>query len=356
MRQRFLVLDIPWIKMKDATRVIQHQFDVHKIIYVFQLQTSPVSMQIHHIDKSHDELGVDEQIIELLCREQLILRTCKPIVVGNEWITLTSDILKRDDYGKDICLLDEQKIITLYGLPHAVKNVQQQFEKINQKAVEKLNSVPPVIRNVSVNSEKPRQSIIESPPKITENTTPKPQTHSIVFDIDEPGFELLIDQDFPRLLAIVGSNCTIVKQIIQRQIPIPIPKTKINEIDDNTSAVQSADEASHLSNDSNTSPAGTKSNWFHRLFHSNKSKNPQSPVPSTSAAANTTPSLTIGKSKINVCTGDLTKQAVKFFSMVILFRSFQIFNIGRFSCLLFNIKSSMRWNYICCWLGNRKGV
>ena len=319
MRQRSLILDIPWIKMKDAIRVLQHQFDVYNIIYVCQLQTSPVSIQIHHIDKSHDELGVDEQIIELLCREQLILRTCKPIAVGNEWTTLTSDILKRDDYGKDICLLDEQKIITLYGLPDAVKDVQQQFDKINQKAREKLNSVPPVIRNVSVNSEKPRQSIIESPPKSTENTTPKPQTRSIVFDIDEPGFELLIDQDFPRLLAIVGSNCSIVKQILHHQIPIPIPKTKINETDDNTPAVQSEDQASRLSNDSNTASAETISNWFYRLFYNDKSEKPQSPVPSISAAANTTPSLTIGKSKINVCTGDLTKQAVRFFSIVILF-------------------------------------
>ncbi len=300
-----------------------------------QQQTSPISIQIHYIDKKHNTLGVDEQIIETLCRQQLIVTTCKPTVSGNEWITLTMNILKRGDYGKDICLLDEQQIITLYGLPNVVKDVQKQFETINQKAVVKLNSVPPVVRSDSIKSEKSRQSTIEKSPKAresiispksTEIITSKPPTRSIVFDVDEPGFEVLINQDFHRLSAIVDSNCSLVKQILRHQIQIPIPNAKIYEFDNNTPDIQSEDDASHPSNDPNTASAHPKPNWFLRLFQKNKPEKTQSPkptsqVPSASAAANRTPNLTIGKSKIIVCTGDLKNQAVRFFSQW-LFDSF----------------------------------
>jgi hypothetical protein len=326
-----IVLDIPWLKINDSFRVIQHQLNLRNIICVCQQQTSPISIQIHHIDKKHNQLGVDEQIIETLCRNQLILTTCKLMVLGNEWTTLKTDILKRGDYGKDICLFDEQQIITLYGLPHVVKDIQQQFETINQKAIEKLNAVPPVVRSDSIKLEKPRHSNIENPSKAresiipqksTEITTSKPRTHSIVFDIDEPGFEVLINQDFNRLLAIFDSNFSLDKQILHHPIQIRIPRAKIYEFEDNTPDIQTEDNASHPSNDSNTASAHPKSNWFSRLFQKNKpektqSAKPTSQVPSISAAANSTPNLTIGKSKIIVCTGDLKKQAVRFFQSLL---------------------------------------
>ena len=169
---------------------------------------------------------------------------------------LKLEILKRGDYGKDICLSDEQHIITLYGLPHVVKHIQQQFESINQKAVEKINAVPPVVPRVSIKLEKPPPSNIEIPPKARESmispkstqiTASKPPTHSIMFDVDEPGFEVLINQNFNRLLAIVNSKCSLDKQIIHHQIQIQIPKAKVYEFNDNTSEIQSQENDSESS-------------------------------------------------------------------------------------------------------------
>jgi hypothetical protein len=56
-----------------------------------------------------------------------------------EWMALKATILQRADYGKDICLLDERQIITLFGLPQVVKDLQQEFESINTKDKEFKN-------------------------------------------------------------------------------------------------------------------------------------------------------------------------------------------------------------------------
>jgi hypothetical protein len=330
-----LFLDISWLKIRDAALVIQCQLNLRNIICVCQQQTSPISIQIHHIDKGHDKLGVDEQIIETLCRNQLILTTCKPMVLGNEWTTLKTDILKRCDYGKNICLFDEQQIITLYGLYHVVKDIQQQFETINQKALEKLNAVPPVVRSDPIKSENPpipklRSLNIDSLPKIRESIisqknaeiiTSKPPTHSIMFDVDEPGFEVLINQDFHRLLAIVDSNCSLAKQILHHQIQIRIPKAKVYDLDDNLSEVQSQDNNVQPSNDSQEASTDQSTNWFLAFFQQKKPKT-QSPksavqIPTTPIAMSTTSSVSIGKSKIIVCTGDLKKQEVRFFQSLL---------------------------------------
>jgi hypothetical protein len=329
-----IVLDIDWLKIKDATLVIQHQMNRRNTICICQQQTSPISILVHHIDKGHNKLGVDEQIIDSLCRQQLIVTTCKPIVPGNEWITLKNDILKRSDYGKDICLLDEQQIITLYGLPHVVKDVQQQFTTINQKAIEKLYNTPSVVRNDSIKSEKPRESTVENAPKAresiispksTEITTSKSPTHSIMFDVDEPGFEVLINQGFQRLSAIVDSNCSLVKQIVHHQIQIPIPKAKVYEFDDNQNEVQSPDNNVQPLHDSQEASTDQNTNWLFGLFQWKKPKtrSPKSAVQMPTTPIDTTPmrSVSIGKSKIIVCTGDLKNQAVRFFSQW-LFHSF----------------------------------
>jgi hypothetical protein len=123
-------------------------------------------------------------------------------------------------------------------------------------------------------------------------------------------------------LAIFDSNFSLDKQILHHPIQIRIPRAKIYEFEDNTPDIQTEDNASHPSNDSNTASAHPKSNWFSRLFQKNKpektqSAKPTSQVPSISAAANSTPNLTIGKSKIIVCTGDLKKQAVRFFQSLL---------------------------------------
>ncbi len=351
-----------------------------------------------------------------------------------DFTILKTEILKRRDYGKDICLIDEQQIITLYGLPHVVKDIQQQFESINEKVAEKFNYVRNVIRSEPIKSEKPlivnlpigkspiekpliekpptvklpmekppiENSTIEKPlivkpptvklpidkpgieksfienspivkspigkppfekplieklsietspivklpiekpppekvpieksryfniesspkssesathPKIDQIITQKSQPRSIIFYVDEPGFEVLINQNFSPLLDIVNSKCLLDKQIIHQQIQIHIPKAKVSEFDDNTCEVQSQHNDSEPSNDSNETSMNSKNNWFLELFRPKKPK-AQSSKPTSQGSAtsttNTTATVTIGKSKIIVCTGDLTKQAVSF--------------------------------------------
>jgi len=114
------------------------------------------------------------------------------------------------------------------------------------------------------------------------------------------------------------------KQIINHRIQIDIPKAKVIDFGNNTVEEQSQENNSETLNGASAASANPKTNWFFGLFQRKKPDNQppkptqqQSPtlqVRSTSDSNNTT-SVTIGLSKIIVCTGDLTKQAVSFFSL-----------------------------------------
>jgi hypothetical protein len=91
---------------------------------------------VHHIAKKHTEFGIDEQIIETVCRKKLVQATCiqmTPTRFEMEWIMLIKTILQCEDYGKHICLFHERPFISLFGLPHTVSILQQQFDSINKK-------------------------------------------------------------------------------------------------------------------------------------------------------------------------------------------------------------------------------
>jgi hypothetical protein len=295
---------------------------------------SPISILVHYIDKKHNKLGVDDQVIDTLCRKTLVLATCKSTKFQNERTILKTTILRRGDYGKDICLFDHQQTITLYGVPHVVKDVQQRFESIDKKD-EKINDVSLVVKSAPNKPETSpianrRDLNIENPSKSGESNTRQKnseivQTRSIMFYVDEPGFEVLVNQNFNRLSAIVESKCLLEKQIIHHQIQIQIPKAKVYEFDDNASEVQSQDDNSEPSNNSDEASANSKKHWFLKLFQRDKPKTQspkpiqqQSPIPQvqSTSSADTTASVTVGNSKIIVCTGDLTKQAVSFFPPV----------------------------------------
>ncbi|CAF1000281.1 unnamed protein product [Rotaria sordida] len=320
-------IDSGWMKITDAVRVIQHHFDVKNIKCVCQQQISPLSILVHHIDKEHIEFGINEQIIDTLCRKKLILVTCTSATFENERMALKTKIFQRDDYGKDICLFDEQKTISLFGLPEIVKNVQQLFED------KKVNSAPSVVKTESNKRETLSTSKlpvlkIENSPLSTKSTihekynqinTQRIQTYSITFDVDEPGFEILVNHNFNQLLAIIESKCQLEKQIIQHQIQIQIPKAKVDYFDDNTLQIQEQENNSEHTNDPSTASVSSKFNWFQRLFQwSIPTVQPSTPVQQQNFTslvqpilnANNIASVAIGNSKIIVCTGDLTKQMV----------------------------------------------
>ncbi|CAF1335504.1 unnamed protein product [Rotaria sp. Silwood1] len=307
-------IDNGWVKITNAVHVIQHHFNVLNIKCVCQQQVSPLAILVHYIDKEHIEFGVDEQIIDGLCRKTLVLAKCTSATFEKEWESLKMKIYIRDDYGKDICLFDEQQTITLFGLPEVVKNVQQLFED------KKTKYVPPIVKN---ELNKPETSVQPSQPTIhQEDKQIKKQivqTFSIAFDVDEPGFEILANRDCNQLLNIVGSKCQLEKQIIYHKIQIQIPKVRADHFNYNTLQSQSQENTSESTNDVNNPSANSNLNWFQRLFQRSKSKTQSSTpvkqqnstpqVQATSSATNIT-SIAIGNSKIIVCTGDLTKQVV----------------------------------------------
>jgi hypothetical protein len=145
------------------------------------------------------------------------------------------------------------------------------------------------------------------------------QKLSITFDVYEPGFEVLVNTEFTRLSAIVDSKCSVEKHIISHKIQIQIPKAKVTESDDNSSEVYSQAGDSKSVNDSGEASTTAPTNWFIDLFRSKQPstqqpKPAQQPTPtpqmSSASSSNDTKSVTVGKSKIIVCVGDLTKQAV----------------------------------------------
>jgi hypothetical protein len=148
------------------------------------------------------------------------------------------------------------------------------------------------------------------------------QKLSITFDVYEPGFEVLVNMEFARLSAIVDSTCSIEQQIIDHKIQFQIPKAKVTESDDNSSEVYSQADDSKSVNDSGEASTKAPKNWFLGLFRPKKpstqqTKPAQQPTPKpqipSASSSNDTKSVTVGKSKIIVCVGDLTKQAVSVF-------------------------------------------
>ncbi|CAM4776475.1 unnamed protein product [Rotaria magnacalcarata] len=313
--------------MIDAVRVIQHQLNISKVKCICQQQLLPVSILVHYIDKQHSEFGVDEQILDTLCRKKLVFATCTSNEFEKEWLTLKTKILARADYGKDICLSHEKQTISLFGVPDVVKTVQQLIESqkmdTSQSAIKDEANKPEIIATPKAHISKIENSSKSSEsnlyPESNQITTQTVQTYLIEFDIDEPGFEVLVHHDFYRLLAIIDSKCQLVKQIIPHPIQIQIPKAKKHYFDDGASFGLSQENKSEPVDNPSQDTDSPPTNWFLKLFQLNKPttqpstvtqpQNSPLSVQSTSNTSNTC-SVAIGNSKIIVCTGNLTTQAV----------------------------------------------
>ena len=132
----FTYLDPDLVQISDAYAVIQHTLTTANIMCVCQHQSSPLSIQVHYIHKSHPEFGVDEQLIETWCRRKLILVKCHRLTstaFDKEILELTATIARRSDFNQNICLLDQGNTIYLYGLPDIVQRLQQAVQSIIMK-------------------------------------------------------------------------------------------------------------------------------------------------------------------------------------------------------------------------------
>ena len=124
------------VKISNACAVIQHSLTTDSISCVCQHQSSPLSIQVHYINKNHMELGVDEQLIETWCRRKLILAKCDHIpssAFEKAWLDLKKFLPYRTDYNQSICLFDEGNNIYFYGLPNIVQHLQQAVQSLIMK-------------------------------------------------------------------------------------------------------------------------------------------------------------------------------------------------------------------------------
>ncbi|CAF4997951.1 unnamed protein product, partial [Rotaria sp. Silwood1] len=225
----------------------------------------------------------------------------------------------------------EQQTISFFGLPEVVNHVQQLFED------KKIKNVPSVVKNEANKLEvlpipKPPTLKIDNSPQISKTNihqecnplnAQKVEKFSITFDVDEPGFEIFVNEQFNQLLTVVKSKCQLEKQILHHQIQIQVPKANVH-FNDPTLQTQPQENNSEPTNNSSQASINQKSNWILGLLGFRKS-NQQSPSPvqqqkSTSQVQITSnvmnlASVAIGNSKIIVCTGDLTKQAVSCLSV-----------------------------------------
>ncbi|UJR08142.1 hypothetical protein I4U23_012418 [Adineta vaga] len=323
--------DDAWINITGVVHLIQYQCNMRNIICICEEQVMPFAILIHYIDVEHHKFGVNEELLQKLCRNILILATCIPTNYDSEWIALRTNISKHHDYSKRICLLEKQHSLILYGETAITKDFQRQFELLNENNKKKAAALANTMKLKTLEKH-PNSCSHEA--TVTNNTSSgltnrlqkdnqmnptSEQIQSIVFHVDEPGFEVVVSQVWNRVVAVVDSKCSITKQIIHNQIQISLPKAKVEQFDDSISDVPSSENDSTPIEDPIIDSANSKASWWSRLFGKNRSDSQSSP----SAQENTSSTplspistindevyMTIGKSKIVACTGDLTKQAV----------------------------------------------
>jgi hypothetical protein len=111
--------------------------------------------------------------------------------------------------------------------------------------------------------------------KIKDNLEALAQIRETSFDINEPGFEVVVSKEPERLTTLVKSKCFLEKTTETHRVHIPIPKARVADLEDGVKQTQTA-----------------------------------------SATASTLPnvaSVSIGHSTVTISFGDLTAQAVCIF-------------------------------------------
>lgn len=104
-------------------------------------RVSSTSIYINYFDITHPQFGVDEQKIEDLINHQFTLATIlynkqsSTAKFTKEWTNTEEKIRQREDYRKDICLLDEGTSIYLFGLTKLVKQYREIFEQLKNQYV-----------------------------------------------------------------------------------------------------------------------------------------------------------------------------------------------------------------------------
>ncbi|CAF3865378.1 unnamed protein product [Rotaria magnacalcarata] len=294
-----------WINIDEAIQVIEYHMHLANLLCACQ-KVAPKKVYVHYFDVTNPQFGVDEQNIDDLIHDQFNIVTITynqeslSSRFTNEWTDLERKILQRADYKKNICLYKDSNTVYLFGLKDLVKKFHQEFQELQNQHDPKICKVTLSDRKLKyltyvakadvnklakkyksngldLNLTRLRQNGEFIAPmsihsKITESLEALAQINENSFEIDEPGFEILVSKEPERLLTIVNSKCYLEKTIESRRIHIPIPKARIAEF-------------SHGIKQSASSSAVAK-------------------------ALSTSTSVNVGHSKVTILIGDLAAQPV----------------------------------------------
>ncbi|CAF5173260.1 unnamed protein product, partial [Rotaria magnacalcarata] len=251
-----------WINIDEAIQVIEYHMHLANLLCACQ-KVAPKKVYVHYFDVTNPQFGVDEQNIDDLIQDQFNIVTITynqeslSSRFTNEWTDLERKILQRADYKKNICLYKDSNTVYLFGLKDLVKKFHQEFQELQNQHDPKICKVTLSDRKLKyltyvakadvnklakkyksdgldLNLTRLRQNGEFIAPmsihsKITESLEALAQINENSFEIDEPGFEILVSKKPERLLTIVNSKCYLEKTIESRRIHIPIPKARIAE-------------------------------------------------------------------------------------------------------------------------------
>ncbi|CAF4559652.1 unnamed protein product, partial [Rotaria socialis] len=294
-----------WINIDEAIQVIEYHIHLANLLCACQ-KIAPKKVYIHYFDVTNPQFGVDEQNIDDLIQDQFNTVTItynqesESSRFRKEWTNLEKKILQRADYKKNICLYKDSNTVYLFGLKDLVQKILREFQvlqnqhdpkickvTLSERKLKYLTCVAKADLNklakkyksdgLDLNLTRLRQNGEFIAPtdihsEITESLEALAQINENSFEIDEPGFEILVSKEPERLLTIVNSKCYLEKTIESRRIHILIPKARITEL-------------SHGIKQSASSSAVAK-------------------------ALPTSTSVNVGHSKVTILIGDLAAQAV----------------------------------------------
>jgi hypothetical protein len=75
--------------------------------------------------------------------------------------------------------------------------------------------------------------------KIKDSLQALAQIRDTSFEINEPGFEILVSKEPERLFTLVKSKCFLEKNVDTHRIYIPVPKTKVADVEDGVKQTRS---------------------------------------------------------------------------------------------------------------------
>ncbi|CAF1381804.1 unnamed protein product [Adineta steineri] len=268
-----------WTRSEEAIQVIQHHLKLADLICICE-QKPPNIVNVYFFDITNPQFGIDEQQIDDLIKDKFQSATLNynkqsiSTKFTKDWTDLEDKLRKRHDYKKNICFYKESNMMYLFGLPELVKEFREKFEQLKNThepqsckinlSERQLNYLTFVVKAEMTKLEKQFKSDgcdisvarlrhqreflapLEMHSKIKDSLEALAQIRDITFEINEPGFDVLVSKEPERLMNIVKSKCWLEKTIDTYRDYISPPKARISDVEDRIKQTQTASAPSNV--------------------------------------------------------------------------------------------------------------